>query len=44
MGKAFGWIGVIQSLGAGIGYAYLKDWRRSTYYFLAAGINLTIIL
>jgi len=41
-GTRLAWAGIILSLGAAIGYAIVKDYRRALYYFFAACITATV--
>lgn len=41
-GKLLAYTSVALCLGASIGYALQKDWRRSLYYFFAACITVTV--
>ena len=42
-GLVIGWLGVIQSAGAAIGYACAKDVRHALYFAFAAAITVTVI-
>jgi hypothetical protein len=42
-GTIIGWTGALQCIGAAIGYACVRDWRRSLYYIFAFGITVDII-
>ena len=42
-GAVIGWTGVVQCIGACIGYACAHDTRRAMYYLFAAAITLVVI-
>lgn len=42
-GNVIGWMGVVQCVGAAIGYAFAKDIRHALYYVFAAAITVTVI-
>lgn len=42
-GEIIGWVGVVQCIGACIGYAFAKDLRHSLYYAFAGAITVVVI-
>jgi hypothetical protein len=41
-GRLLAYTSVVLCFGACVGYAMVKDWRRSAYYFFAGCITVTV--
>lgn len=42
--KGIVWTSIVLALGASIGFALARDWRRAAYFFFSACITLTQVV